>query len=306
MNGDPASDRVRADLAGLGVRLDFASCGPTAHTPIIIQEIKRGRDGKPKHRFSWSCPKCGEWLPAYKAVTTAAVGVVAPAMTNASVFFLDRLSRAALSLAKIAADKGAIVVFEPSGKGTDKLMAEAVRLAHVVKYADQRLEDLDGLMSAASATLVEVQTLAERGLKYRHRFGRTPSDWMHLDAVLAPRLADTCGAGDWSTAGLLAKVAAGGAEALHEAGACGIRDALVYGQALAAWNCGFEGARGGMYAVARDAFDAQITALMMGRLDSLADKPPEPRVESLVDCPACLPSRQVLSVQTRKAKRSAA
>lgn len=306
MNGDPASDRVRADLAEWGVRLDFASCGPTAHTPIIIQEIKRGRDGKPKHRFSWSCPKCGEWLPAYKALTTAAVEAVAPAMANASVFFLDRLSRAALSLAKVAADQGAIIVFEPSGKGTDKLMAEAIRLAHVVKYADQRLAGVNGLMSDASATLVEVQTLGERGLKYRHRFGRTPSDWMHLDAVRAPRLADACGAGDWSTAGLLAKVAAGGAEALREAGACGVRDALLYGQALAAWNCGFEGARGGMYAVARDAFDAQIAALMTGRLDPLVDAAPESRAESLVDCPACLPSRQAFPAKTRKAKRAAA
>ena len=130
-----------------GVRLDFASCEPTAHTPIIIQEIKRDRDGKPKHHFSWSCPKCGEWLPSYKPVTTAAVDVVTPALENASVFFLDRLSRAALSLAKSAADRDAIIVFEPSGKGTDKLMAEAIRLAHVVKYADQRLAGVQGLIA---------------------------------------------------------------------------------------------------------------------------------------------------------------
>jgi len=306
MNGDPASDRVPADLTQWGVRLDFASCGPTAHTPIIIQEIKRGRDGKPKHRFSWSCPKCGQWLPAYKPVTTAAVDAVALAMTNASVFFLDRLSRAALSLAKEAADRGAIVVFEPSGKGTDKLMAEAIRLAHIVKYADQRLAGVGGLMRDGSATIVEVQTLGEQGLKYRHQFGRTPSEWVHFDAIPAPRLADSCGAGDWSTAGLLAKVAVGGLAGLRDGGAQGVQNALRYGQALAAWNCGFEGARGGMYAVARDAFDAQISDLMAGQLDPLTNVTSDPRSASFVDCPNCPPAHKVPTVHARRTKRSTA
>ena len=64
---------------------------------------------------------------------------VKPALVDASVFFLDRLSRATLTLAAEASARGAVVVFEPSGKSTDKLMAEAIALAHVVKYADHRL-----------------------------------------------------------------------------------------------------------------------------------------------------------------------
>ena len=42
------------------------------------------------------------------------------------------------------------------------------------------------------------------------RLGRGVSNWMHLKAVPAPRLADTCGSGDWCTAGLIAKAAVGG------------------------------------------------------------------------------------------------
>ncbi len=34
--------------------------------------------------------------------------------------------------------------------------------------------------------------------------------------------------------------------------------AFRYGQALAAWNCGFEGARGGMYASTKSSFERQI------------------------------------------------
>jgi hypothetical protein len=57
-------------------------------------------DGRPSHRFSWTCPRCGEWLPAFKAVTIEAADVVLPALKGASVFFLDRLSRATLNLAE--------------------------------------------------------------------------------------------------------------------------------------------------------------------------------------------------------------
>src|SRR4051812_28444579 len=125
LNGDPASERVRADMARWGVRLDFSNCTPTSHTPIIIQEIRRGRDGSPKHRFSWSCPRCGQRLPRFKAVTVDAIEDVAPALPGTSAFFFDRLSRAALTLAARASAKGAVVVFEPSGKADVKLFAEA-------------------------------------------------------------------------------------------------------------------------------------------------------------------------------------
>ena len=44
MNEDVASDRVRADMRRWKVHLDWADCAPTAHTPIIVQEIRRRRD----------------------------------------------------------------------------------------------------------------------------------------------------------------------------------------------------------------------------------------------------------------------
>ena len=287
LNGDPASNRVRADMSQWGVHLEFASCGPTTHTPIIIQKLRRDRDGKPKHRFSWSCLKCGQGLPAYKPVTIAAAEAIAPSMDRVSVFFLDRLSTAGLSLAKKAANQGAVVVFEPSGKGSEKLMSQAIGLAHIVKYADQRLADLGGVMDASASILVEVQTLGEHGLKYRHRFGRSRSNWIHVNAVPAPWLADSCGSGDWCTAGLLAKAAAGGLASLREGGAAQIYDALRYGQALATWNCSFEGARGGMYAVARDAFDEQIKALLNGHFAKIECSAREKEPEGLVECPSC-------------------
>ena len=287
MNGDVASKRIQADMAHWGVHLDWTDCAPTTHAPIVVQELRRGQDGQSKHRFSWSCPNCGERLPPVKMVTVDAVEKIKPALTDASVFFLDRLSRANLALAAEASAHGAVVVFEPSSKANDRHMAEAIALAHVVKYADDRLNGIPDIMADGSAVLIEVQTLGERGLKYRHRLGRGLTDWMHLKAISAPRLADTCGSGDWCTAGLIAMTARDGLKGFYGVGARGVRAALRYGQALAAWNCSFEGARGGMYAVTRQEFESQITSLLKGQLDNIRATPVRDSWTHIVTCPAC-------------------
>lgn len=43
-----------------------------------------------------------------------------------------------------------------------------------------------------------------------------------------------------------------------------LQDALRFGQALAAWNCGFEGARGGMYNVDKKQFESGVRQIMAG------------------------------------------
>ena len=170
------------------------------------------------------------------------------------------------------------------------MRTDHVALAHVVKYADRRLAGVLGVVGNDSAVLLEVQTLGDKGLRYRHRLGRGAFSWMHLKAIPAPRLADTCGAGDWCTAGLITKAAVGGQEGFRRVGARGVRAALRYGQVLAAWNCGFEGARGGMYAVSETAFTSQITGMLNGRHDSIYNAPLGSTPASVVTCPACPPA----------------
>jgi fructokinase len=202
---------------------------------------------------------------------------------------MDRVSRAALTLAARASEEGAVVIFEPSGKSDPKLFQEALQLAHVVKYADQRLSEVGDAMDGETSTLLEIKTSGSKGLQYRHRLGRGVFKWMQLNAVAAPRLSDTCGAGDWCTAGVISKLAAGGQAGLRTAGADGVREALHYGQALAAWNCAFEGARGGMYANERRAFDDQIDCLLRGQPSVPVAEISSP-LGSAVACPACPPS----------------
>jgi fructokinase len=160
---------------------------------------------------------------------------------------MDRLSRATLELAARASRTGALVVFEPSSRSDPKLFAEALSVAHVLKYSDQRLNDAGGTMSAETSILLEVQTLGARGLRFRHRLSGAPSEWDELPAIDASNVVDTCGAGDWCTAGLLSRAAGDGREGFEDGGEDALVEALVYGQTLAAKNCEFEGARGAMY-----------------------------------------------------------
>lgn len=252
LNRDAAATRLASDLARWGVHLDYVHTGKTASTPIIIQENRLTPAGVPKHKFTWACPRCGHWLPSFRPITRDVIDDVLPATENTAVFFLDRLSRAAITLAKSAAEHGALVVFEPSGRSDPKLFDEAIQIAHIVKYADQRLSDAGGTMSEDSATLLEIQTLGSQGLRFRHKRNAVPSEWIALDAVPTSDIVDTCGSGDWCTAGLLAKLATNGRQAFTSHDLDTITAALNYGQTLAAWNCAFEGARGGMYVDVRD------------------------------------------------------
>ena len=166
-------------------------------------------------------------------------------------------------------------------------MSDAAGIAHVIKYADNRLDAAPGAMGLHSATLLEIQTRGGTGVRYRHRLGKAASNWMHLEAIQAPHVADTCGSGDWCTAGLLDRLARGGQQSLRSTGARGIRNALRFGQALAAWNCGFEGARGGMYAVPLNALDSQIEDLRNGEPCGPIPASPSSGATQLVPCPSC-------------------
>lgn len=255
--GDEPADRVFKDLERFGVDLKYAKLTPTAPTPIIVERIRRDSSGELYHSFSWSCPQCKSRLPGYAPVPAAAITPHLDELPPAGVFFFDRVSRGAITLAKAAQAKGAIVFFEPSGVGEPRLFREALTLAHVVKYSQERMKTLgewfDDEAGQPSAPLLEIETLGRGGLRYRTRLpaDRT-QDWRHVDAYPVPTLRDAAGCGDWTTAGIIDKIARNGLAGLRRLPLITLASAVRYGQALAAWNCGYEGARGGMYHLSSD------------------------------------------------------
>lgn len=245
LNTDVASLRVAQDLEQWGVNLEFSSQAPTTDIPMIVQKINHGQDGGKSHSFSWKCPTCNAWLPPYKAVTGKSINDILSQLPTADVFFFDRVSRGALILAEDAKKNGALVFFEPSATSTEKQFVEALNLADVVKYSEERFPE----KICAKSALLEIQTQGQKGLLVNSRLPNAKTQgWEKLDAISADQIVDTAGCGDWLTAGFLSKIGAGGVKKFEKIQAKSLSAALRFGQALSAWNCKFEGARGGMYA----------------------------------------------------------
>lgn len=262
LNGDGASKCVSKDLKRWGVHLDFARSKPSAETPIIIQKISRKATGEVFHRFSLNCPYCGASLPTYKPVLASAAQGIATRLSSPNVFFFDRVSRGSLILAKASFESGAIVVFEPSGVGEPHLFREALAVTHILKYSHERMSQLSEL-EPSIRPLVEIQTLGKEGLRYRSKMASCDTHgWQHLEPYNIEQVKDTSGAGDWCTAGIIHFLGQRGFAELRRTTSGKLYDAIRFGQALGAWTCKFEGARGGMYIVDRKRFQSEIAEIM--------------------------------------------
>jgi sugar/nucleoside kinase (ribokinase family) len=261
---DNATELLLEDLRRWRVSERFVRREQDGSTPIIVQRIRKDASGRPTHSFSWRCGVCGNRFPGYKPELVTVAEEIAPELKDASVFFFDRVSPGALVLAKAAAKSGVLVVFEPSGIGNPILFRQAWEIAHVVKYSHERLSDFPEMDVENNPRLI-IETLADAGLRYRWRKAGTQlGAWVESEALPVDDLQDAAGSGDWCTAGILSQVAtkryAGFSRATDET----IAKAIRYGQALAAWNCRFEGARGGMYSVTKQQFHSQVNEIMAG------------------------------------------
>ena len=268
---DPACKRITADLARWEVDTSLLSIEPSTPTPIIIEHLTTADHGQTKHSFSWNCPCCGQWLPRYSPVPARSFVKLASELPDAEVFFFDRPSPGALKAAAHYATTGALIVFEPSAKGRPESFAQALELAHVVKYADERMERLPVPVSGLPRLILEIKTRGESGLQYRCMLpAQKKHGWRSMRAIKAPSILDTVGCGDWCTAGLLMRIGAAGVEGLRAMHASDIRAGLRYGQALAAWNCSFLGARGGMYERNATETARDVAAILDGRTTVLS------------------------------------
>lgn len=262
LNGDTAAKRLKRDLERWRVHLEFVDVVPTARTPVVVHRITEHANRTVSHTFSWCCPSCGAKLPRYRPVAATAASLVASQIEKPAVFFFDRPSRGAIILARASAEMGAVVVFEPSGGGDVHHLKEALDIAHIVKYSQERAWQISHLLES-STSLLQIETLGPAGLRYRSAIDRCRTiEWAPVEAYPVPALRDAAGAGDWCIAGIICKLAQDGLEGLTKATPELLRGAVSYGQALASWTCGFKGARGGMYVVDRNECDAQVRDIM--------------------------------------------
>lgn len=290
LNGDAASKLVAEDLSRWEVHRDFANLQPGSRTPIVVQRIRQDGNGMACHRFSRKCPICGNWLPGYTALPASLVEGISTRVNSPKVFFFDRVSSGTLSLAKVSAENGAIVFFEPSNITNPRLFKDALALSHVLKYSQERMSQYSEILEASNV-LLRIETLGKDGLRYKSSIASYETgDWKYLDAYKVNRIRDTAGAGDWLTAGIIHLLGQMGLEGLQRVTSAGLMKALRFGQSLAAWNCGFEGARGGMYVTDRETFRAEIGRVMSGHesLSAIVDQQALAAGEIFKSvCPSC-------------------
>jgi fructokinase len=292
LNRDTASTRVKSDMMSWGVELDFSELAPTTNTPVITQEISKDKNGQATHKFHWkNCPKCGAWLPNYQPVTLSAIKNIKHKISAANVFFFDRVSAGALDLAMYFKSLGAVIVFEPSAKASLSHLEQALTISDIVKYSNRRvLAPIRDIKSHTSAFL-EIQTLGSRGLRYRsHLKLHIGSKWKTLPALKAGVVRDTCGCGDWTTAGLISKIFEKSPIEFANLSESDVVEALKYGQALAAWNCNFEGARGGMYSASKIVFNRDIRQILTNgeqKKKNYMRKLPDDIALETGSCPSC-------------------
>lgn len=303
---DEAGELIQEELRTWNADTKYVSLGADGSTPVILQTIRPSPGGPPRHTFSWRCPACGVRFAGYKPTLASTADTIAAEMQAPRVFFFDRVNRGSLILAAKASELGALVVFEPSSVGDHGLFKEAWSVAHVVKYSHERLADIPDTLEFGPSQLLQVETLGSDGLRYRAKFGkRATSPWKTLESLKAPTVIDTAGAGDWCTSGLIHRLGRDGADGFRAVPPTGVEAALRFGQALAAWNCGFAGARGGMNRMSVETCLSQVERILSGRhLDAAALVNTPPSSPNASWCPACGESEKPL-VKPRRRKPQA-
>jgi len=296
LGNDIAGEFVRGDLERWGVKPAHLGLTPVAATPIVLEKIEVNKHGLPKHRFLWSCPDCSSYFPPFKAMLRTQVQLVKDELDTPEVFFADRVSPSVVELARHFREKGSLIYFEPSAAGDPKLFSEMLQICHVLKYSAQRARSFSELLRQHAAHL-EIETLGEDGLRFRTR--RAFTNWHSLPAFEV-KIKDTAGSGDWATVGLISSLFRGGKLGL-KANKQELISALEHAQAVAALNCRFEGARGGMYQLSRLKFKELIETIEAGRPSVHRERKISltRQISTSEVCPGCSPKGNLVQPQDR-------
>lgn len=245
---DHRAERLLADLRRWNVRTDFMLREQRGSTPVIIVRLRETKNGSVTRRYEWRHPSSGEWLPRYRPLPKKTIAnILSRQLPLAKVFYFDRPEPSALLLAEFMRKQGAVVFFEPSSTKNQHLFSDCLAVSDIVKYSAERLPQPPRNPVSKSPRL-EIQTLGEAGLRYRLKLNsKTPGPWRRLPSYPVEKMRDTTGCGDWCSAGLISTLCRDGRKEFLELEEKMIINGLRFGQALAAINCRFDGARGPMY-----------------------------------------------------------
>jgi len=245
------------DLKDCGVETKFIRRAGTGATPVIVVRVTENEDGQYRSRFEWRHPQSGGRLPAYRPLPKALAEHFSHTLPSAHVFYFDRAVPSSLLLATEMRKRGAVVFFEPSSCKDERMFTACMAVSDIVKYSADRIAEPPKNPESPSPRL-EIQTLGSHGLRYRlKQNSNKPGPWKDLEAFSVNNFKDATGCGDWCSAGLIYQIGTTGRDEFLRLNETKIATGLRFGQALAAVNCQFEGARGPMYEFSGDELIAQ-------------------------------------------------
>lgn len=231
---DHIAQVIRADMERWGVDTQMASSRPNGSSPIIVQ--RNSTDG---HAFEFRCPDCDAYFPRFKRPLVNRSSEYLSNLPNVNVFYFDRAVPSAITLANQYSSNGALVLFEPNKSSNRDLFERAVSASHILKYS----HDQDIQLGDIEDPRLHIETLGEHGLRFQFQ----NSSWNEMDAVKPKQVQDTSGAGDWCSAGLLHVLNDQWTGDTNDISCELVEEGLEFGQALAAMNCMYKGARGALY-----------------------------------------------------------
>ncbi len=274
VGGDPAGRHLLANLASAGVDVSSLRAMPGASTPVVIHEILTG-----SHRFRFGCPHCGRRFPRSRPLSLDDAASLLEHETP-DVFFFDRVSAAALFVAERVRGEGGLVVFEPATPGRNGYFRRAMEFAHLVKYSHERQIALGDLLEPLTQQL-QVRTEGDSGASWRKGGGR----WYRSPPISDLKVVDAGGAGDWTTAALLASLGSLDPEAVME---LDLSIPLGVAQAVAALSCTSVGARGLSSDFSRNQVLAAVAQLVGEGEDSPIRRAGPVRARRKALCGSCL------------------
>lgn len=215
-------------------------------TPIIVQTFISDRHGSNKHSFSFNCPDTGAKLPRFRPVAMETARHIARTLGKVDSYYSDRLVPSTHLLAEASRKQDALVFLEPSARFTRNEFLSTAPIAHVLKVSHELITRNDRILDAVWNP-VQIVTAGEKGLWYR--MGLRPGifgPWHRLTADSVRHVVDPAGSGDWASAGvILSLLAHDWHKAIRNKGI--VREAIRFGQSLAAENCRWIGAQGLLY-----------------------------------------------------------
>lgn len=248
VGGDPAGRHLRTDLARAGVEISRLSVDLGGLTPVVLHEVSTSG-----HRFRFGCPFCGRRFPRHRPLP-ADIARRMSGNIDANVYFFDRCSVGTLAIAQAVKEEGGLVIFEPATRGRAEQFKEAVELADIIKYSRQQLPKfIDLVPTTGRRDQVHILTNGPGGAAWR-RAGA----WKEV-AGYTTRVVDGGGAGDWTTAAMLASLPSLDASDVKKVD---FSEVLRVAQAVAALSCRVVGARGLSHVFSQQALRVAVRDLL--------------------------------------------